>query len=87
MNIREVTTYHVDGKEFPTLQKARTHIENEIGRIVDSIGPFHPKERLDIFNTILAQRERLVSLLTTTYENEDPEAFLGAIEHRNILDL
>ena len=72
MEITTLTRYRVDGQEFPTLAAARQHIKHEIGKIVDATPlPLTARDRLAVFDALIAHRERLAALLTANYTDDD----------------
>jgi hypothetical protein len=76
MKLKTIELYEIDGKQFKHLRDAKVHIENEIGKILDSIHyttpPFNltPKDALVIHETIIKNKKRLVELLTVEVERE-----------------
>jgi len=69
MDIHTKLTYKVDGREFSTLPDVKTHIENELGLLFDGIQPrLPPAQALQVLTTVINNRERLISLLRTSYE-------------------
>ena len=80
MTIEQVTTYRFDGRDFQDLKAVRTHIENEIGRIIDSTQPLRltPQQALAVLDAITKNHKRLTYLLGAEYETDD--------ETKNILE-
>lgn len=74
MRIKEKTSYHVDGREFSHITKVKEHITNEIGKIIDTINPrLPPKEALKLLDALVLNRNRLTTLLQTSYDKStDP---------------
>lgn len=72
MKIEVQEIYHLDGKEFRSLKQAQTHVENEIGAIIDS-SPLrlNSKDRLAVFEAIVKYRQRLCQLLNYELESDD----------------
>ena len=83
MKILTQTTYRMDGRDFPSLKAAKTHLENEIGKILDTTPlRMEPKQALAVHEVLIRQRDRLVQLLTVEVESEDWDG-----ESKNLLGL
>jgi hypothetical protein len=83
MRIQQLTTYRLDGLEFPTLKAAREHVENEIGRILDAIPLRLPaKDALAVHRAVITNRARLCDLLSVEIDGEQ-----DGEPPRNLLDL
>ena len=83
--LETITTYSLDGKTFGSLEAAKVHLENEIGRILDSTPlPVPPRDRLAIFGAIVSNKKRLAALLSVEIET-DGETFPPSTQ--NLLDI
>lgn len=79
--IREI--YRLDGHDFRSLAETKKHVENEIGNILDKTSNRLPaKLALEIFEVIVANRKRLVELLTVEIESDEWQG-----EVKNLLDV
>lgn len=86
--VKQITRYSLDGQEFTTLDKVKTHIENKLGALIDKLSqslvePLKPSQRLELFNAIVKDKAVLVELLTVEYEKEIDWQYTETI---NILD-
>jgi hypothetical protein len=79
-----VIRYRLEGVEYGSLGAVKEHVENEIGRIIDS-GPLRlkPKDRLTVFDAIVKNHARLRALLSVEF-SDDTEI---QPDVRNILDM
>lgn len=85
MEIKTITRYKFDGKEYDLLPAIKTELENRIGKIIDSVEPpLTAKQRLALLKVIIKNRNELVKCLTVTYDAE-PDTLHG--DNRNILDI
>jgi hypothetical protein len=83
MKLLTQTTYLLDGRTFRSLKEAKTHLENEIGKILDMTpNRMDPKQALAVHDVIVRQRGRLVQLLTVEVESEDWDG-----ENKNLLEM
>lgn len=83
MEIKTITRYKFDSKEYNSLSEIKTDIENRIGKIIDySDVTLSPKQRLNIFNAIIENKAEINRLLTITFTTEGEE-----YQDKNILDL
>lgn len=83
MKIYARTTYHLDGCDFRSLKDAQTHVHNELGKVLDSTPlRMDPKQALAVHAAIIANRARLVELLTVEIESPADDS-----EPRNLLDM
>ena len=75
MRVRRIERFGFDGREFDTLSKLKIHAENELGGIIDKIRPNHarlpPATKRAIFETLVANRQRLVELLSAEFDHDD----------------
>lgn len=84
MKLHKIERYVLDGQEFRDLKQVRTHIESQIGAILDSM-PMRlpPKDALAVFDAITDKknRARLCALLSVEIESEEWDG-----QNRNVLD-
>jgi hypothetical protein len=67
-DIEKIERYQFDGKEFHDLKEVSKYIEEQIGNILDQTpNRLPPAERIGIFDILVANRERLTTLLSATY--------------------
>lgn len=91
MLIKEITRYELQGKEFTRLQHVKTHVENQLGAILDEIfnicPPAQAQNKLKVLEFISKKdtREKLTFLLNITFEQG--EETLDGRYINNILDL
>lgn len=84
MNIQEITRYKFQGKEFDSLDKVKTEIENRIGSIIENADvTLNPKQKLNLLKAIIDNKKDLANLLTVTY---DVHSSLTGYQEKNILD-
>lgn len=85
MEIYTITRYRFDGKEYDSLKSVRRQVEYEIGAIIDSASrPIAPKDRLDIFDSLIKNHKRLRTLLSVEYTREGGDIQPEVV---NILDM
>lgn len=88
MEIQQITRYKLEGKEFDSLPKVKTEIENRIGAIIDKMdATLNSKQRLNILKALVKDKSALAKLLTVTFEIEPKEYGQMKSEVINILDL
>lgn len=77
MRIEKVTSYKVDGKTFPTPEKAMAHVEELLFKHVEVFTnrfDVPAKASIDIMEYLLDNREALVELLSVVpYSENDDE--------------
>jgi len=77
MLIRKVMTWQVNGQSFPSLAKAKDHIDSEVNRHLQNAltkKGFTVTECIKVTESILAMRNVLATLLTVETET-DSSAF------------
>lgn len=83
MKLHSKQVYFLDGREFASLKQACTHLENEIGAILDKLPVrLAPKDALAVHSAIIANKDRLCALLSVVVESDDWDG-----ESRNLLDM
>jgi hypothetical protein len=83
--IERVVRYRFDGQEFHDLNEVAKHVENQIGKIIDSTpNRLNADNALAVYDVIVNNRQRLCQLLSATYDN-DPDELQG--DERSIFDL
>lgn len=84
--IERIETYRFDGCIFDELSAVKIYVENEIGKVIDEGCQFRlgPKERLAIFDALVKNRDRLVTLLTAKFYT-DPDELQS--DEKSIFDL
>jgi hypothetical protein len=93
--IQTIEKYKFEGKEFDSLQKVKTHIENEIGtKIIDEITKVCPPQKFKDVPNILEvltkkeNRDLLLKYLNVEFEKKIPYAnSFQDTESINIFDL
>ena len=67
--IQTVTSYRVEGKEFPTLGKVKSYLEDELGKTLENALQFRltPKQASELNALLICHRERICSILGQTY--------------------
>lgn len=89
MNIKEITTYKIDGKEFTSLSKVKNYVENKIGTEFISGFDFHYKQKLAFLEYLTKKENRafLNEYLNIKYEYHDcnVNSIMGE-QSSNILD-
>ncbi len=75
MNVKRIERFGFDGCEFKNLRELKIHAENELGGIIDKIRPkqerLPPATKRAIFETLVANRKRLIELLSAEYDYDD----------------
>lgn len=83
--IELITRYRFDGQEFRDLPAVAKHVENEIGKVIDSTpNRLTSKDRLAVFDALVKNRARLVKMLTAEFDPE-PDEIQG--QRKSIFDL
>ena len=83
--IEAVVSYHFDGKHFDSPKAVKLHVENEIGRVIDSTPNRLPSSfRLAVFDQVVKGRRRLIELLSAEFY-EDPDEIQSGL--KSIFDL
>lgn len=86
MEIKTITRFKFDGKEYDNLPKVKTEVENRIGTILDQLNPrLTPKQAIQMLEIIVREKAKLHDLLNVTFEVEGETALSGY--DKNILDL
>lgn len=82
--IERLERFRFDGKEFNDLEAVKKYVENELGKIIDATpNRLKPDDRLALYTALVANRHRVVRLLTAEYYVDDPDCLQS--EKRNIL--
>jgi hypothetical protein len=69
MIFKQITTYKFDGKIFNSIKEVQVEIENRLGAIIDKMDPtLNSKQRLNILNSIINNRETIKILLNVCDE-------------------
>lgn len=73
--LKQITRYSLDGQEFTTLDKVKTHVEDRLGSLIDKLSqslvePLKTSQKLELFKAIVKDKALLVELLTVEYEKE-----------------
>ena len=80
-----IERYRFDGQEFRDLPAVAKHIENEIGKVIDSTpNRLKPKDALAVFAALVKHRKRLCQMLSATYLVDQDEM---QPEEKSIFDL
>lgn len=80
-----VTKYKWNGVEYDSLSAIHQEIENRIGKIIDRIDhTLNHKQKLNIYDAIVNNRDALVELLTVQVEM-DEDSLQG--DTQNILSI
>jgi hypothetical protein len=67
--IEQVTRYKFNGKEYKTLNKIKQEIEDDLGKIIDSMDvTMTPRQKLNIFNTLVSSKSQVIKLLVVLQE-------------------
>ena len=70
--IQTVVTFELDGATFASLEKVKTHVENQIGAMIDKVNPrLTPSQALHMLHLITGNHAVLSDLLSITLEPED----------------
>ncbi len=87
MSIKTSTVYKYEGVQHDRLQTIKNIVENEIGGVLDKTSNFHTftsKQKLNLLEMLVENKEDIVRLLTVTYEQDSD---LMSSTCANILDL
>lgn len=72
--IERIERYSFDGQEFRTLADVAKHVENELGKVLDSTpNRLTPRDALAVYAVIVANRKRLCFLLSAEYYTNPDE--------------
>lgn len=82
MEVITITRYKFDGKEYDSIPKVKTEIENRIGAIIDKMN-LPLKARLKMLEVIVSHKAELCKLLEVTHEFHTSEGY----KEKNVLDL
>lgn len=90
MQITKIERFKFNGVEYKSLKDVKTHVENEIGKLIDKASqsmqaPLTPKQALTLFDFIVTNKEDIKSLLSVEYDKE-PDDWQDQ-QTTNILDL
>jgi hypothetical protein len=67
--IEQVTRYKFNGKEYKTLSKIKQEIEDDLGKIIDSMDvTMTPRQKLNIFNSLVSSKSQVIKLLAVLQE-------------------
>lgn len=71
MHFKKQTGFVFNGKGFRSINAIQSHVENQLGSIIDKLDPhLPPKQALALLNLMIAHRGSLVELLGSTFEVE-----------------
>lgn len=76
MQIEKVTRYVVDGREFPTVERAQDYVDGCVDKVLRPSlldKGFSASEAFKISQIILDNREILVTLLSCKFNEEDSD--------------
>lgn len=83
MQLSSRMIYRLDNRDFDSLRAAQTHLENEIGKVLDTTSlRLDPKTALEVLAAIVRHHARLVDLLTVEIESDERDG-----EGHNLLDM
>ena len=76
IEIQKLTRYKFDGSEFNSLDAVKTHVENNLGALIDKMSnslkvPLSTEQRLQMFDAVVSNKEELKKLLSIEYDNSD----------------
>lgn len=74
--IEIVTKYKLDGVEYASTDKLKSHVENELGALIDKMSqsmatPLTTKQRLELFAGLVANKDQLKWLLSIDLPKSD----------------
>ena len=87
MRIPKIEKYVYNGREYHSIEAVQGRVESDIGAIIDRMDvTLTPKQRLNIFDTLVRHRVHLVALLTVEIETDEGYENILNIGHDGFLD-
>ena len=74
MNIKEITTYKIEGQTYECIADVAIHVEDRLGQLIDKMLPnIGPSLKLEVFSALVANRGELSNILSTNFESDSSD--------------